>query len=64
MLYLSTVHVNIFIMRRYEANKLLKEIVRGPSEENARKLSVEIYCFRRFSYHVTSARVVLLSMRT
>lgn len=43
----SSVHVKIFIVRIYEANKLLKKKVRGQPLKNAEKLSVKIDCFSR-----------------
>ena len=33
----------MFTLRRYPANKLLRNKVRGQAEKNAQKLSVEIY---------------------
>ena len=49
------VHVNIFIIRRYAANKLLKKKERGQAKKNAHKLSVEIkkiYCLPKLSRYI------------
>ena len=48
-------HVNIFIIRRYAANKLLKKKERGQAKKNAHILSVEIkkiYCLPKLSRYI------------
>ena len=49
MRYPFTLHVDIFIMRRDAAHKLLKEKGLGQADKNACKLTVEIFCFRPFT---------------
>ena len=42
-LSLFTGRVNVFIMKRYAANELLKKEVQGKAAKSAQKLLVEIY---------------------
>ena len=54
----SSVHVKIFIVRIYEANKFLKKKARGQPLKNAEKLSVKIDCFCRLWHIAWSQRAL------
>jgi len=65
MRYPFTLHVDISIMRRDAAHKLLKQKGLGQAEKNARKLTVEIFLFSTiYTCRLISARARVLVVRT